>query len=337
MRRTLAKLPVAGALLACAAQNDHPEEEVDAGIEEGITAVDAAGDSSGIDSLSGGSAKLDVVGGDAEASASAAESSEDGCKKVDFLFVIDDSNSMGTNQAELIRSFPEFVTTIQSSLASVQSYHVGVVTSDQYEFNEPGCTMYGALVTQTGGKESSARQCDPYAGGARFMTDADDLMATFACAAQVGTGGDNDEAMMSSATAAIAMNATGACNEGFARSDALLVVVLITDEDDPGTCVNGGMSCNGSPGDPQDWYDHFVSVKGVATNVVALSLTRGSPSNACSFAQGTEKDGTRIMQFVQLFGGNGLLGDICAQSFGPFFDDAVALIQSACSEFTPQG
>ena len=75
----------------------------------------------------------------------------------------------------------------------------------------------------------------------------------------------------------------------------------------------------------------------VATNVVALSLTRGAPGNICGVAQGTEKDGARIMQFVNLFGGNGLLGDICAASFGPFFDQAVGLISSACGDFTPPG
>jgi hypothetical protein len=39
------------------------------------------------------------------------------------------------------------------------------------------------------------------------------------------------------------------------------------------------------------------------------------------------------MHFVDLVAQNGLEGDICAQSFGPFFDEAVGLVGSACTGF----
>jgi hypothetical protein len=198
----------------------------------------------------------------------------------------------------------------------------------------------GALVTRTGGKDSGMEVCSPFAEGARYMTDADDLPAKFACAALIGTDGDNDEAMMAGATAAIspALNADGACNAGFVRDDALLVLVLITDEDDPGTCVNGGQSCQGSPGDPQSWLEDLLAVKEHPENIVVLSLTRGAPGNACGPEQGTETDGARIMELVSMLGPTGRIGDICADSFGPFFDDAVDLVETACSGFVnPEG
>jgi hypothetical protein len=151
----------------------------------------------------------------------------------------------------------------------------------------------------------------------------------------VGTDGANDEAMMQGATAAVspALNGPGGCNEGFIRDDALLVLVLITDEDDPGTCINGDQSCNGSPGDPASWLDDLLAVKQFPENIVALSLTRGSPGNVCGPPEGTELDGTRVMQFVGLLGDTGLVGDICEASFGAFFDEAVALVESACGGF----
>jgi hypothetical protein len=283
--------------------------------------------------------KLDVEGNDGSGNNNGDEGgAASGCEKVDFLFVIDSSNSMATNQGELIASFPEFVTTIQGTLTDVDSYHVGVVTSDAYEWNAPDCDEMGALVTQTGGKDSGMEVCTPFAMDVRYMTEADDLPATFACAALVGTGGANDEAMMDGATAAVspALNAPGACNAGFIRDDALLVVVLITDEDDPGTCVSGGQSCEGSPGDPMDWFEAMVAAKlGHPENIVALSLTRGAPDETCGSAQGTETDGDRIIEFVRLFGERGLVGDICADSFGPFFDSAVGQIESACGGFIP--
>jgi hypothetical protein len=296
-------------------------------------------DETGIASTAGTSGpKLDVGDGvDTEPGGGEAGTPK-GCEQVDFLFVIDSSNSMATNQAELIASFPEFVSAIEGTLTNVHSYHVGGVTSDAYAWNEPGCTMMGALVTQTGGKDSGMQVCTPFASGMRYMTEADDLPTAFGCAALVGTGGANDEAMMAGATQAVSapLNASGACNDGFLRDDALLVLVLITDEDDPGTCVSGGLSCEGSPGDPTSWFDEIVGVKGGhRENVVALSLTRGSPGNVCGSPQGTEMDGERIMQFVALFGENGLIGDICANSFGAFFDQAVDRIDSACGGFIP--
>jgi hypothetical protein len=256
---------------------------------------------------------------------------EEGCSKVDFMFVIDNSNSMATNQGELVASFPEFVAAIEGTLTDVESFHVGVVTSDAYEFNENGCTQTGALVTETGGVNSSNATCHPFAEGFRYMTEQDDLPTAFACAALIGTAGDNDERMMDGATDAIspALNAAGACNAGYIRDDALLVAVFISDEDDPGS------SLVGSPGDPMSWYDEFVAVKMFPENVVVLTLTRGSPGNVCGGAQGSEVDGTRLMQFAGLFGANGFIGDICAASFGPFFEEAVGVIEEACENFVP--
>lgn len=258
----------------------------------------------------------------------------DGCDKVDFLFVIDSSNSMATNQAQLIASFPAFVNSIQSTLDQLNSVHLGVVTSDAYAFNEPGCSKLGALVTQTGGKDSGMEMCTPFATEGRYMTEADDLPTRFACAALVGTDGDNNETMMEGATLAVsgAMGIPGGCNEGFIREDALLVLILITDEDDPGSCM-AGERCGGSPGDPESWLADVVAVKQHPENIVALSLTRGAPNNTCQTAQGAEADATRIMEFVNLLPGTGLAGDICADSFGPFFAEAVALVSEACGGF----
>lgn len=159
------------------------------------------------------------------------------CVKVDLLFVIDNSGSMKDEQAQLIASFPVFVQEIQQQLADAESLHIGVVTTDEYAFNEAPCSgVLGGLVTETGGKDSSAAICGPYAGG-RFMTEQDDLPQRFACAGQVGTDGDGNERPIDAALYALGpgLAAKGACNDGFARDDALLVLVLITDEEEEGS------------------------------------------------------------------------------------------------------
>ena len=99
----------------------------------------------------------------------------DTCRGVDLLFVVDDSGSMKEEQASLIASFPGFVAEIEATLAHIDGLHIGVVTTDAYKHNEAPCdNVLGALVTRTGGINSSHSTCGPYTGG-RFMTEADEL------------------------------------------------------------------------------------------------------------------------------------------------------------------
>ncbi|MCA9712430.1 MAG: hypothetical protein KDK70_41730, partial [Myxococcales bacterium] len=151
-----------------------------------------------------------------------------GCGGIDFLFVIDDSGSMAAHQASLLASFPGFIDAIQTSLEGItDNYHVGVITSDDYAFNEPGCQSLGDLVTQTGGDDALGQVCTPFAEGNRYATEQDDLAVAFPCMAQVGTDGSFIELPVTGAIAALdaAHNGAGACNDGFLRDDAVLVVV----------------------------------------------------------------------------------------------------------------
>jgi hypothetical protein len=59
---------------------------------------------------------------------------QSGCDKVDFLFIIDNSGSMGDEQGNLIGSFPGFIDTIQSELDKAQDYHLMVLDVDAYQY-----------------------------------------------------------------------------------------------------------------------------------------------------------------------------------------------------------
>lgn len=247
------------------------------------------------------------------------------CVKVDLLFVVDDSSSMQEEQVNLIASVPTFVQEIQQELAHAESLHVGVVTTDAYAHNQAPCAgVLGGLVTQTGGVDSSAALCGPYVSGLRFMTEQDDLAQRFACAAQVGTDGDGNEMPIDAALAALGpgLAAPGACNEGFVRGDALLVLVLITDEEE-----------EGSAGAPPQWFDQLVALKGgLETNVVVLSLI-GPANPMCMDAA---EVGYRLIDFTSRFT-YGIVGQICAGNYQPFFHDAIAGIAEACHHFMPSG
>jgi hypothetical protein len=252
------------------------------------------------------------------------------CSVVDLLFVIDNSNSMSAKQANVIASFDGFITGIQTYLDEVNDYHIGVVTTDDYALNDPDCRTLGALVTR-----SAAGDCGPWSKG-RFISLDDDLAAAFTCAADVGIDGDHNERQIEAALRAIGpeLAQPSACNEGFIRDDALLVLVIITDEDDPGLAIPG----QGSAGDPTTWFAEIVARKGVETNVVPLALVGVAPPNACNNDVPFESAqiAYRIRQFVEKFT-YGEIGDVCADDYSGFFAGALALIQDACINFTPPG
>jgi hypothetical protein len=269
---------------------------------------------------------------------------ETGCQKVDLLFVIDSSGSMADEQQNLIASFPDFVSEMQTKLADTDSYHVGITTSDAYAYNTPGCNQAGALVTKTGGTNSSNQTCGPYASGKNWMSETDDLGQKFACAGQVGTQGDGNEAPMYTLGQALSpgLNAAGACNDGFLREDALLVIVVITDEEDDHEIAGCMVAAPGSPGEPTDWFNTVVAAKGgIETNIVTLALV-GPIQPPCPMLdkcqggiQGAEV-ANRIVQFTQMFT-YGSIGPICAPSYKDFFGQAISVISTACENFMPPG
>lgn len=251
------------------------------------------------------------------------------CSAVDFLFVIDDSESMEVHQENLRASFEPFITGIESALDDVDDYHVGVVTTDAYRGNAEGCRQLGALVTSTLPPQGSARRdCGPFAEGHRFMTEQDDLAEAFDCVADVGIRGVRDEQPMAAMRRAITPS-TGwwrECNEGFVRDDALLVEVIITDEAD-GERIPGDPR---EPPTPEDWFRTVVDVKGIESNAVVVSLLNGVTPE-CPVLD-PAFDGNNIAELTRMFT-HGFVGGICEPHYGEVFARAVDVIDEACTEY----
>jgi len=256
---------------------------------------------------------------------------ETGCRKVDFLFVVDNSGSMQSQQAQLLASFPGFITAIQASLEdTVDSYHVGVVTSDNYNGNAPGCTSIGNLVTQTSGFASSNMNCAPFAQGDRFATELDDLQAKFPCMAQVGASGSPIEQPVTATVAALspAVGGPGACNDNFLRDDAILVVVIVTD-DPP---YDFDMDDAHPATDTSGWYDAVIAAKnGDPEAVVMLGFV---PWDDLSCV-GLGNESPNLIGFVESFGDQGVLASICEPDYGPIFAATVETIVTTCENFDP--
>jgi hypothetical protein len=336
------------AIAACSSSSDSSlfgdENDGNGTGDGGQESGDDGGDDDGGDDGSGddggsGDAKFDVAPGETNGGG---DDEADECENVDILFVIDDSASMADNQQSLIASFAGFIEGIQDRLALAESYHVGVVTTDNYGFNEAGCTTIGDLVTQTGGANSSESVCTPFASGKRYLDQNEpDLAGKFACAAHVGTYGNDDEMVARATLNALkpAVNEPGGCNEGFSRLDSLLVIVIITDEDDvpepygcdPDDPWNNPCDTTGSGGTPDDWYAEVLTYKAnIPENIVVLSLLGQTLDNDCGAVVAA-----KLIGFTNRFGDNGFTGDVCADSYDEFFTNALPVVDTACENFVP--
>jgi len=255
-----------------------------------------------------------------------------GCRKVDFLFVVDDSGSMAANQAQLLASFPGFIDAMRDALAGVvDSYHVGVITSDAYSGNAPGCTAIGDLVTQTEGYNSSDQVCTPFADGNRFATENDDLEEVFPCMAQVGTSGSPIEQPVTALIASLDPSKSGpdGCNAGFLRDDAILVVVIVTDDPPYDLDVDDAHLTT----DTSHWYGDVIAAKhGDPEAVVVIGFV---PWMDISCVFGSESP--NLIGFLQEFGEQGVLASVCEPDYGPIFAAAVETIVTTCENFDPPG
>jgi hypothetical protein len=162
-------------------------------------------------------------------------------RKVDILFVIDNSISMRDEQASLVANFDAFMTKLENIEGGLPSVHIGVVSSD---VGVGGGTLGGNCTGQgdDGKLQNTPRgACTPPSGF--FISDeiAEDgvtrvknysgtLEDTFACIAELGDDGCGMEQHLEAMKRALDGHRPE--NNGFLRQDAWLAVVIIADEDD---------------------------------------------------------------------------------------------------------
>lgn len=115
----------------------------------------------------------------------------------DIMFAVDQSCSMNDDAARLGSNFNTFINQLDSYTSDWQ---VMVANDDD------GCTNSGVLTSSTPGYQS-----------------------TFSSAVSSG-GGSYTEMLLTVAANAIEKAASGACNGGFLRSEAMLHVILVSDE-----------------------------------------------------------------------------------------------------------
>ncbi len=141
-------------------------------------------------------------------------------RKLDVLFVVDNSGSMSSSQASLAANFPSFINFFKTK---GYNFRIAVSTTDTYygdQFVSNGCS----LCNQGQTKFRSGTTPPLYVIDASTPS----LESVFASNVNVGTGGSGDERAFSSFKASL----SSSLNAGFHRSDAYLSVVIVSDEED---------------------------------------------------------------------------------------------------------
>ncbi len=280
------------------------------------------------------------------------------CEKIDFVFVIDNSSSMADEQQHLVDAVPGFVDAMRNQFPTIESFRVGVVDTDSYpgvgsaETPLEGCPadtegvdctscdyQLGAFLSKPTSAIDPASSCN-FSTGASYMDGESATFAEeFACAAIVGTGGNPIEQQTGALLAAVdpAMSAEGACNADFMRSDALLVFLMITDEEDDHKDQPAPQG--GSLGEPTEWFASVVTAKeDKATNIVALGLIGGSPRfedcTALSMDGNGAEQSSRLENFIESFETN-FTGSVCTEGYDGFFATALDKVAEGCSNFIP--
>lgn len=260
------------------------------------------------------------------------EQGENGLRpcEIDFLFVVDNSASMGIKQESLSNSVPKFIRSMMEGTEMEKNYHIGVVTTDESVGNIDKCAFTGGLIVRSQNFDT-VKMCGPYKSGLGYMTEGDDLQKTFKCAATPGISGNTEEKPIAAIRGAVDPNnaGKGRCSESFLRKDGLLVVVIITDEDDR-------EDLGGSTGEPSQWYQELLQAKGGdVKKLLVVSIVVPPKPNACKPGDLIAKETKRLNAFTQMFGKRGLIADVCESDYSPVFEKAIGMIEFACGELHP--
>jgi hypothetical protein len=334
-RLVAAQLVIVGMLLgACAVAGGAETPDGDA-----LVPGDGGGDPGGGGPDGGGSPSGGGGAPDAPPSLDLADAGPvTACTKMDLVFVIDDSTSMGQEQANLTSNFPQFVALLDDYGGDTTplDYRIAVTTTGRdMTLNTP----FGAQ--SFGGANGAFLQGEGCGMSQRWLARGEpDVAGKFSCVASVGTSGPPVEMPLLALELALFDRMDDGTNEGFLREDALLAVIFLTDEDDcsrrdPVLDATALGLC-AAPHVPP--VGHFIGLldqaKGDRARWAATVIAGPGPG-PCESAFGTADEATRLRQFVDGVGPGGIFSSICAGDLSVGLRDALDTFDLACRQFPP--
>ncbi|HCF60677.1 MAG TPA: hypothetical protein DFS52_22085 [Myxococcales bacterium] len=195
-------------------------------------------------------------------------------RKVDILWVVDNSGSMKSSQANLAAEFPKFIDALVSLQPPID-FHIGVTSTDTEntqliynaerdgEFppdrNGTNGLLHGFDLTEAGGTSGRYIACDA-AGNCNVPRSSgvgNNVAAAFEQMSKVGTGGSAVERGLQAAYLALTRSDNLRAEDPrsadiskkypFIRPDAALFVVFVSDEDDSSCAPFVPLNSDGRP------------------------------------------------------------------------------------------
>ncbi len=267
-----------------------------------------------------------------------ADGNDTACKKMDLLFVVDDSGSMNQEQANLAANFPKFIEVLNKFATkngdpidyriavtttgvdlSISQEILGIVVPSQTQKGDNGKFRTNASMSRSWLERSDAN-----------------ISSTFSTIAAVGTSGPGWEMPLQAARLAL-RERLGDSNKGFVRDDALLGVVYLTDEEDcsvgtPSAKLTGSQTCADISEDPANFVKYFDELK-KGHDRWATAVIAGASD--CTSAFGNAQEAKRLKSFVAQTGKTGVFSSICDGDLSAALTKALQTFDAACKNFTP--
>ncbi|MCU0665100.1 MAG: hypothetical protein MUC50_22595 [Myxococcota bacterium] len=290
-----------------------------------------------------------------------------GCEGIDFLFVIDNSGSMEQEQSNLLYNFPKVVEVLDNYKTpggAKLTYRLGVTTTGvtrQFSTKSAlGPTPVSPDMPVEDGRLLGKGSCglaQPWVDG-----PANDLASDFSCMADVGISGWGFEMPLLAMQMALGQqSAQGKPNYGFYEKDKdkLLVVVVLTDEDDcsvnnkakvaldPIAADPGGGSvdrCDESKSegmipveDVKGFLDELTGGDGryVFVGIAGPKACESNSPRVCESTFGSAYWAKRVEELVDLCGAYGFLGDIGSGDLWSSLEQALDVVMATCDAFRP--
>lgn len=171
----------------------------------------------------------------------------------DIMFSVDGSCSMSDNTSQLASNFSSFI----SQLSNYSTNWQVMVTG-----GDSGCNVGGILTPNTPNYTTIFQQA---------VKCKDDLLSPYFGACN-GMGSSYTEALLTEAKNAVENSDQGECNAGFIRSEAMLHIVLVSDEPEQSVDITG-----------ETWEmvtDQIIAKRGSA-GLVRISSIVGDVPNGC--------------------------------------------------------